>query len=80
MTELVGDHVVYGVDGWALRGHDGLITSGTVSLRPGRFDGGGMRYPRSGCRSRASLELAHRPSKPTGQRWEPAKPVLTSRS
>ena len=24
--------------GWAIRGHDGLITSGTVSLRPGRFD------------------------------------------
>ncbi|MDR5654381.1 crossover junction endodeoxyribonuclease RuvC [Ruixingdingia sedimenti] len=32
--------------GWALRGHDGLITSGTTSLRPGRFDGGGMRYLR----------------------------------
>ena len=32
--------------GWAIRGHDGLITSGTVSLRPGRFDGGGMRYLR----------------------------------
>ena len=32
--------------GWALRGHDGLITSGTLSLRPGRFDGGGMRYLR----------------------------------
>ena len=32
--------------GWALRGCDGLITSGTVSLRPGRFDGGGMRYLR----------------------------------
>ncbi|MCC6007230.1 MAG: hypothetical protein JJU40_06115 [Rhodobacteraceae bacterium] len=32
--------------GWALRGLDGLITSGTVSLRPGRFDGGGMRYLR----------------------------------
>lgn len=31
---------------WALRGHDGLITSGTVSFRPGRFDGGGMRYLR----------------------------------
>ena len=29
--------------GWALHGLDGLITSGTVSLRPGRFDGGGMR-------------------------------------
>ncbi len=32
--------------GWALRDGDGLITSGTVSLRPGRFDGGGMRYLR----------------------------------
>jgi hypothetical protein len=32
--------------GWAIRGHEGLITSGTVSLRPGRFDGGGMRYLR----------------------------------
>ena len=25
--------------GWALRGHDGLITSGTASFKPGRFDG-----------------------------------------
>jgi len=32
--------------GWALRSHDGLITSGTLSLRPGRYDGGGMRYLR----------------------------------
>jgi len=32
--------------GWALRSHDGLTTSGTVSFRPGRFDGGGMRYLR----------------------------------
>ncbi len=32
--------------GWALRSTDGLITSGTVSFRPGRFDGGGMRYLR----------------------------------
>jgi hypothetical protein len=32
--------------GWALRTSDGLITSGTLSLRPGRFDGGGMRYLR----------------------------------
>jgi hypothetical protein len=31
---------------WAIRGHEGLITSGTVSFRPGRFDGGGMRYLR----------------------------------
>ena len=32
--------------GWALRSFDGLITSGTVSFKPGRFDGGGMRYLR----------------------------------
>jgi hypothetical protein len=32
--------------GWALRGQDGLITSGTASFRPGRYDGGGMRYLR----------------------------------
>ncbi len=38
--------------GWALRPADGqralrgLITSGTVSFRPGRYDGGGMRYLR----------------------------------
>ena len=34
--------------GWAVRNRDGLITSGTVSLRPGRFEGGGMRYLRFG--------------------------------
>ena len=32
--------------GWALRAPDSLITSGTVSFRPSRFDGGGMRYLR----------------------------------
>ena len=32
--------------GWGLRGFDGLITSGTASFKPGRFDGGGMRYLR----------------------------------
>jgi hypothetical protein len=32
--------------GWAIRTFDGLITSGTVCFRPGRFDGGGMRYLR----------------------------------
>jgi hypothetical protein len=30
--------------GWALRAADGLTTSGTVSFRPSRYDGGGMRY------------------------------------
>ncbi|WP_052348779.1 hypothetical protein [Leisingera methylohalidivorans] len=32
--------------GWALRTTDGLITSGTASFKPGRYDGGGMRYLR----------------------------------
>lgn len=32
--------------GWALRGDDGRIVSGTVSFRPSRYDGGGMRYVR----------------------------------
>ena len=32
--------------GWAIRGHDGLITTGTASFKPGRYDGGGMRYLR----------------------------------
>ena len=32
--------------GWALRSADGLITSGTVSFKPNRYDGGGMRYLR----------------------------------
>jgi hypothetical protein len=32
--------------GWAMRGHDGLITTGTASFKPGRYDGGGMRYLR----------------------------------
>ena len=32
--------------GWALRGSDGHITSGSESFRPQRFEGGGMRYLR----------------------------------
>ncbi|MBM3538527.1 MAG: hypothetical protein FJX35_24865 [Alphaproteobacteria bacterium] len=32
--------------GWALRTGDGTIASGTVSFRPNRYDGGGMRYLR----------------------------------
>ena len=32
--------------GWALRSADGLITSGKVSFRHSRYDGGGMRYLR----------------------------------
>jgi hypothetical protein len=32
--------------GWALRGQDGGIMSGTLTFRPSRFEGGGMRYLR----------------------------------
>jgi hypothetical protein len=32
--------------GWALRSTNGQIISGTVSFRPSRYDGGGMRYLR----------------------------------
>ena len=32
--------------GWALRSADGRINSGTVSFRPSRYDGGGIRYLR----------------------------------
>ena len=32
--------------GWALRSPDGRINSGTVSFRPSRYDGGGIRYLR----------------------------------
>jgi hypothetical protein len=32
--------------GWALRSQDGGITSGTISFKPTRFEGGGMRFLR----------------------------------
>jgi hypothetical protein len=32
--------------GWALHSGDGAIVSGTVSFRPSRYDGGGIRYLR----------------------------------
>jgi Holliday junction resolvasome RuvABC endonuclease subunit len=32
--------------GYAIRNRDGVIASGTVSFRPNRYDGGGMRYLR----------------------------------
>ncbi len=32
--------------GWALRNVEGRILSGTVYFKPGRFEGGGMRYLR----------------------------------
>jgi len=44
-------HAVLALDlgtttGWALRSHDGGITSGTMTFRPTRFEGGGMRFLR----------------------------------
>ena len=48
--------------GWALRAADGLITSGTVSFRPSRYDGGGMRY----LRFRAWLERLSADTGPIG--------------
>ena len=44
-------HTVLALDlgtttGWALRRHDGTITSGTMTFRPSRFEGGGMRFLR----------------------------------
>ena len=32
--------------GWAMRLADGIIVSGTMAFRPGRYEGGGMRYLR----------------------------------
>jgi len=32
--------------GWAMRLADGIIVSGTMEFRPGRFEGGGMRFLR----------------------------------
>jgi len=46
------DHTILALDlgtttGWACRAADtGTITSGTVSFKPGRYEGGGMRYLR----------------------------------
>lgn len=34
------------ITGWAMRPAGGRIESGTVSFRPSRYDGGGMRYLR----------------------------------
>lgn len=32
--------------GWATRSPDGIVSSGTATFKPGRYDGGGMRYLR----------------------------------
>ena len=48
---VMAHHAVLALDlgtttGWALRGQDGGITSGTISFKPTRFEGGGMRFLR----------------------------------
>jgi len=69
-------HAVLALDlgtttGWALRGHDGGITSGTMTFKPSRFEGGGVRYLRfrgwlaeiaglSGSIARIAFEEVHR--------------------
>jgi len=47
----VANGVILAVDlgtttGWAMAPPDGAVVSGTVSFRPTRYDGGGMRYLR----------------------------------
>ena len=47
----LAQHAVLALDlgtttGWALRSHDGGITSGTMTFKPSRFEGGGMRFLR----------------------------------
>lgn len=47
----IAHHTVLALDlgtatGWALRRHDGGITSGTMTFKPTRFEGGGMRFLR----------------------------------
>ena len=34
------------ITGWAMLNSDGVATSGTAAFKPGRYDGGGMRYLR----------------------------------
>jgi Holliday junction resolvasome RuvABC endonuclease subunit len=51
MTHVSSIPIVLALDlgtstGWALRNSDGSITSGTAQFKPGRFEGGGMRYLR----------------------------------
>ena len=44
--------------GWALRTRDDCITSGTMTFKPSRFEGGGMRYLRFHGWLREMRELA----------------------
>jgi hypothetical protein len=48
---ILAHHAVLALDlgtttGWALRSPDGSITSGTMTFKPTRFEGGGMRFLR----------------------------------
>jgi hypothetical protein len=60
---LVGAPAVLALDlgtatGWALRTRDDHITSGTMTFKPSRFEGGGMRYLRFHGWLREMLDLA----------------------
>ncbi len=61
LPALVATQAVLALDlgtttGWALRNRDDHITSGTLSFKHSRFEGGGMRYLRF---TRWLGELAH---------------------
>ncbi len=48
---MINLHIILSLDlgtttGWALQNKDRQITSGTISFKPQRFEGGGMRYLR----------------------------------
>jgi hypothetical protein len=60
---LVGTPAVLALDlgtatGWALRTRDDRITSGTMTFKASRFEGGGMRYLRFHGWLREMLDLA----------------------
>lgn len=51
--------------GWAARPENGRLTSGTMTFRNGRFEGGGMRW----VRYAAWLDEMHRKAGPLTQVW-----------
>lgn len=60
---LVGTPAVLALDlgtttGWAVRSRDDRITSGTITFKSSRFEGGGMRYLRFHGWLREILDLA----------------------
>ncbi len=60
---MVGTPAVLALDlgtatGWALRTRDDRITSGTITFKSSRFEGGGMRYLRFHGWLREMLDLA----------------------